>query len=155
MDVGYASALFGLAGALIGSLANVVTTWATHSSQLREKHQGADYARKQKLFSEFIDEASRLYADALSHQKDDATDLVGLYALVGKMRLVSPGPVVTAAEEAMKAIVEVYLEPNRTLREIQTLAQAGKLDVLLKFGEECRSHLRGKPKILADLPHIA
>ena len=116
-------------------------TWATHSSQLRDKHQGADYARKQKLFSEFIAEASRLYADALSHQKDDVTDLVGLYALVARIRLVSPGPVVTAAEEAMKAIVEAYLEPNRTLREIQTLAQKGELDFLFRFGEECRSHL--------------
>ena len=141
MDAGYASALFGLAGALVGSLANVLTTWATHSSQLRDKHQGADYARKQKLFSEFISEASRLYADALSHQKDDASDLVGLYALVAKMRLVSPPSLVNAAEDAMKAIVEAYLEPNRTLREIRTLAQEGGLDFLLKFGEECRLHL--------------
>lgn len=141
MDVGYAPALFGLAGALIGSVANVLTTWATHSSQLRDKHQGADYARKQKLFSDFIAEASRLYADALSHQKDDATDLVGLYALVARLRLVASGPVVHAAEDTMKAIVEAYLEPNRSLREIRTLAQQGELDVLLRFGEECRSHL--------------
>ena len=141
MDVGYAPALFGLAGALVGSLANVFTTWATHSSQLRDKHRGADYARKQKLFSEFIAEASRLYADAQSHQKDDARDLVGLYALVARMRLVSPPRIVNAAEDAMKAIVEAYLEPNRTLREIRSLAQDGKLDFLLRFGEECRSHL--------------
>jgi hypothetical protein len=141
MDAGYVTALAGLAGALIGSLANVVTTWATHSSQLRDKHQGADQARKQKLFSEFISEASRLYADALSHERDDATDLVGLYALVAKMRLVAPGRIVAAAEDAMKAIVEAYLTPNRTLREIRTLAQQGELDFLSKFGEECRSHL--------------
>ena len=141
MDAGYVTALAGLAGALIGSLANVVTTWATHSSQLRDKNQGADYARKQKLFSDFIAEASRLYADALSHEKDDATDLVGLYALVANMRLVAPGPVATAAEDALKAIVEAYLAPNRTLREIRTLAQQGELDFLLRFGEECRSHL--------------
>jgi hypothetical protein len=141
VDAGYASALFGLAGALIGSLANVLTTWATHSSQLRAKQQGAEYARKQKLFSEFIAEASRLYADALSHRKDDAKDLVGLYALVGRIRLVSPLGIVNAAEDAMKAIVEAYLEPNRTLSEIRTLAQDGGLNFLLKFGEECRSHL--------------
>ena len=140
MDAGYAPALFGLAGALIGSLANVLTTWATHSSQLRDKQRGADYARKQKLFSDFITEASRLYADALSHQKDDPRDLVGLYALAARMRLVSPLRIVNAAEDAMKAIVEAYLEPNRTLREIRTLAQKGELDVLLKFGEECRAH---------------
>ena len=144
MDAGYATALFGLAGALIGSLANVLTTWATHSSQLRDKHQGADFARKQKLFSDFIAEASRLYADALSHEKDDATALVGLYALVAKMRLVAPQSVVTAAEEALKAIVEAYLAPNRTLREIRRLAQEGELDFLLRFGEECKLHLAGQ-----------
>ena len=32
-------------------------------------------------------EASRLYGDALSHQKDDVSDLVYLYALVAKIRL--------------------------------------------------------------------
>ena len=141
MDAGYVTALAGLAGALIGSLANVVTAWATHSSQLRDKQQGADYARKQTLFSDFIAEASRLFADALSNERDDATDLVGLYALVANMRLVAPGRIVTAAEDAMKAIVEAYLAPNRTLREIRALAQEGELDFLSKFGEECRSHL--------------
>ena len=144
MDAGYVTALAGLAGALIGSLANVATTWATHSSQLRDKHEGADYARKQKLFSEFISEASRLYADALTHEKDDATDLVGLYALVAKMQLIAPGPIVTAGEDAMKAIVETYLQPNRTLREVQALAQKGDLDFLLKFGQECRAHLEAQ-----------
>ena len=141
MDVSYVPALFGLAGALVGSLANVVTTWATHSSQLRDKHRGADHARKQKLFSDFIAEASRLFADALSNQKDDAADLVGLYALVARMRLVAPKPIVTAAEDAMKTIVEAYLAPNRTLREIRALAQERDLDFLLEFGEKCRSHL--------------
>jgi hypothetical protein len=57
------------------------------------------------------------------------------------MRLVSPPRIVSAAEEAMKAIVEAYLEPNRTLSEIRTMAQEGELDFLLLFGEECRSHL--------------
>ena len=145
MDAGYVTALAGLAGALIGSLANVVTTWATHSSQLRDKHDGADHAMKQKLFNEFIAEASRLYADALSHQKDDVTDLVGLYALVARIRLVSPGPVVDAAEDAMKAIAEAYLSPNRTLREIRTLAEQGHLDFLSRFGEESRVHLARQP----------
>ena len=141
MDAGYVTALAGLAGALIGSLANVVTTWATHSTERRDKQKGADYARKQKLFSEFIAEASRLYADALSKDKDDATDLVGLYALVAKMRLVAPVGVVTAAEDALKAITDCYLQPSRSLREIRTLAQAGELDVLFNFGEECRKDL--------------
>jgi hypothetical protein len=57
---------------------------------------------------------------------------------VANMRLVAPGPVVVAAEDALKAIVEAYLEPNRSLREIQTLAQAGELDFLSRFGEEGR-----------------
>ena len=49
MDPGYASALFGLAGALIGSLSNVVTSWATQNAQRRDKQQGADYARKEAV----------------------------------------------------------------------------------------------------------
>lgn len=46
----------------------------------------------------------------------------------------------------MKAVVEAYLEPNRTLSEIRTLAEKGDLDFLLKFGEECRSTWLGNPE---------
>ena len=109
----YISALMGLAGVAIGGLASFATTWMTHRSQVKEKHREVEVAKREKLFSDFITEATRLYGDAVSHQKDDVSDLVLLYALVAHMRLISSRPVVDAAELAMEKIVETYLTPNR------------------------------------------
>ena len=143
MDASYVSAFFGLAGASIGGLTSFLTTWLTQQSQLREKHREAESAKRQELFNDFIMEASRLYGDALSHEKDDISDMVQLYALVGKIRLWASRPVVTAAEHAMSSIVQTYLEPNRTLHEIRTLAMEGRMNFLLEFGEACRVDLAG------------
>lgn len=137
----YISALMGLAGIAIGSLTSFATTWMTHRSQVKEKQREADAAKREKLFSDFIAEATRLYGDAISHQKDDVSDLVLLYALVAQMRLISSRPVVDAAELAMARIVETYLTPNRSLAEIRDLARSGAMNFLLDFGEACRTEL--------------
>ena len=141
MNPAYVSALFGLAGATIGGLTSFLTTWLTQQAQLRDKRREMDNTKRQQLFNDFIVEASRLYGDALSHEKDDVSDMVQLYALVAKIRLWASRPVVTAAEHAMNSIVQTYLEPNRSLHEIRTLAEEGRMNFLLEFGEACRSEL--------------
>ncbi|WP_244598486.1 hypothetical protein [Rhizobium tubonense] len=137
----YFSALMGLAGVAIGGLTSFATAWMTHRSQVRERQREIEVAKREKLFSDFIAEATRLYGDAISHQKDDVSDLVLLYALVAQMRLISSRPVVDAAEFAMVRIVETYLSPNRSLSEIRNLAQSGEMNFLLDFGEACRAEL--------------
>ena len=141
MDAAYVSACFGLAGAVLGGLTSFTTTWLTQRAQAREKWEEGSRASRQAIFNDFILEASRLYGDALTHQKDDVCDLVQLYAIVGKMRLWASSPVVTAAQEAMEVIITAYLEPNRTLHEIRAMAQAGRMNFLLEFGEKCRAEL--------------
>ncbi len=137
----YISALMGLAGIAIGSLTSFATTWMTQRSQVKEKHREGEVAKREKLFSDFITEATRLYGDAVSHQKDDVSDLVLLYALVAHMRLISSRPVVDAAELAMERIVETYLTPNGSLSELRDLARSGAMNFLLDFGEACRAEL--------------
>ena len=141
MDAAYLSAFFGLAGAIIGGLTSFATTWLTQQAQIRERQRDAARTVRQNLFSAFITEASRLYADALSHEKDDIADLVQLYALIAKMRLLASRHVVTAAEQVLDSIVETYLAPNRSLHEMRILAQEGKMSFLVDFGEACRMEL--------------
>lgn len=137
----YISALMGLAGVAIGGLASFATAWMTHRSQVREKQREIEVAKREKLFSDFIAEATRLYGDAVSHQKDDVSDLVLLYALVAQMRLISSRRVVDSAEHVMERIVETYLTPNRSLSEMRDLARSGAMNFLLDFGEACRAEL--------------
>jgi hypothetical protein len=141
LDAAYLSAFFGLAGAIIGGLTSFATTWLTQQAQIRERQRDASRTTRQNLFGAFITEASRLHADALSHEKDDVADLVQLYALIAKMRLLASRPVVTAAEQVLQSIVDTYLAPNRTLHELRILAEDGKMNFLVDFGEACRVEL--------------
>ena len=109
MDTAFISALSALGGATIGGLASFGSSWLTQRTQLRFAHHEAIKSKREEMYVEFVDEASRLYGDALGHQKDDATDLVKLFALLGQIRLVSPRPVVTAAERTFDTIIQTYL----------------------------------------------
>ena len=141
MDAAYVSAGFGLVGAMIGGLTSLATSLLTQHTQARERRLEASRTSRQAVFTDFIAEASRLYADALSHEKDDVNDLVQLYAMVGRMRLFASRPVVEAAQQAMDVIITTYLEPNRSLHEIRAMANTGGMNFLLRFGECCRAEL--------------
>jgi hypothetical protein len=141
LDVGYVSAFFGLAGAIVGGLTSFVTSWITQRTQLTDKHREAERVIRHDLFKAFIAEASRLFGDALSHEKDDVSDLVHLYALLANMRLLSSPTVVAAAEQVMDVIIDTYLAPNLSLHEIRNLAREGKLNFLLDFAKASRVDL--------------
>ena len=123
LNPAYISALAALAGAAIGGLTSFATSWLTQRAQLRHAHREAERAELKTLYSDFITEASRLFADAVTHQTDEITGLVGLYAMVGHMRLVSDQTVIVAAMRVADTIIETYLGANRTLQELMDYAQ--------------------------------
>ena len=141
MDAAFISALSALGGATIGGLATFGSSWLTQRTQLRFAHHEAIKAKREALYAEFIDEACRLYGDALGHQKDEVADLVKIYALIGRIRLVSPRPVVTAAERILDTISQTYLGPNRTLHEVMDDVHRSGFDFFTEFGEVCRQDL--------------
>lgn len=143
MDTSFVSGAAALAGAAIGGLASFFSSWMTQTVQLRDSNLQRERSRREALFAEFIQEASRLYADALSHEKDDVCDLVQLYALVGRIRLAATAPVVQAAEETMNVIIDTYLQPNRSLHQLRESLREGNMNFLLGFGEACRAELAG------------
>ena len=141
MDPAYASAFSALAGAAIGGLASFSTSWVTQRTQIRHTQSEAERARLEALYSEFIAESARLLGDALSHQKDDVADMVGLYALVGRMRLVSSPAVVAAADQIILGIIETYQGPNLALHEMHEYVRAGRMNYLVEFGDAARADL--------------
>ena len=141
VDTAYIPAFSALAGAIIGGLASFGSSWLTQRTQLLFARREAIKARREALYAEFVDEAARLYGDALGHQKDDAADLVKLFALLGRIRLRSPRPVITAAERTFDTIAETYLGPNRTMQEVMNDVHRGGFNFLIEFGEACRQDL--------------
>ncbi len=141
MNPAYLSALAALVGATIGGLTSFLTSWLTQRVQLRYAQRESERAKLETLYSDFIVEASRLFGDAAIHQTEDVTAVVSLYAMVGRMHLVSDRKVVDAAARVVHCIIETYLGPNRTLHEMLDFAQAGGMDFLTHFGEVCRQEI--------------
>ncbi len=136
----YISAIAALAGSGIGAVASLATTWLTRDAQARARRVAQAVARREHLYGEFIEEASKLFTDALTHQFDDPSKFVRLYALVGKLRLFAPANVIARAEEVMQHIAETYHLPNRDFSNPED-RQQDEVDVLRTFSETCREDL--------------
>jgi hypothetical protein len=84
-------------GATIGGLTSFVTSSSIQRAQLRHAHLEAETAKLEALYSEFIIEAARLFGDALTRQAGNVTDVIGLYTMTGRLRLLSAQTVIDAA----------------------------------------------------------
>lgn len=117
------------------------TSWLTLRSQAREQLWAQDKLRRQELYKEFIEEASALYGDALTHTVKDPSKLVGVYAKIGRIRILASEPVLHSAERVVHVIVQTYLGPNLTLEELERMPLSA-IDLLKEFGDACRKELR-------------
>ncbi len=116
MDASIISALAALTGAAVGGLTSGIGNWLNHRSQLRAQWLLHEKSRRQILYTDFIEEASKCYIDALQHAEADIPSLVGLYAKLSRMRALSSKPVVHCAEDVARKILDTYLEPGQELR---------------------------------------
>jgi len=139
MDTSVITALAALGGAVIGGLTSVVTSRLTQRAQAREQRLAHYQLRRQNVYKEFIEQASKLYIHALQNDKADVSALMGLYAEISKMRVLSSARVVDSADQIVKKIIHAYLEPNKTLPELRQMADSGLIDPLRNFSEVCRA----------------
>jgi hypothetical protein len=142
MNSTYLPALAALAGSALGGLTSLGSAWLTLRHQDRANRLSREKTRRQKLYKQFIDEASKLYADALVHDQAEVSALVGVYASISRMRVVSSAAVVEKADEVVQMIVETYFAPNKTFPEVRALVSSHAIDPLRAFSEECRAELR-------------
>ena len=141
MDAAYLSAFAALAGTAIGGLTSFATSWMTQHSQARAQRLASERERREALFGRFLEEAAKLYADALQHKRDDTSALIGIYALTNRIRLTSSARVVESADTVVRIIFDAYLAPNLTLEEIRMSWGDQNIDPLRDFSEACREEL--------------
>jgi hypothetical protein len=131
------SALAALTGAAVGGLTSGIANWLHHRSQVRAQWILHEKSRRQILYKDFIEEASKCYIDALQHDEADIPGLVGLYAKLSRMRAQSSRPVVHRAEEVARKILDTYLEPDKSFVELREMAIDGTIDLLRGFSDAC------------------
>ena len=144
MDSSIISALAALAGAITGGLTSVLASWLTQHAQARAQWRAQGKLRRQELYKEFIEAASKCYVNALQYDKADIPALVELYVRVGRMRILSSPKVVENAEFVARRIIDTYLEPNKNFLELREMANSGSIDLLRDFSETCRAEFESR-----------
>jgi hypothetical protein len=142
MNAAYLPALAALVGSAIGGLTSLATSWLTLRTQARTQQRTLERVKRETLFAKFIEEASVLYADAFTHESTDLARLSQLYAMISRMRLLSSKSIVEHAEKVSHMIIETYLAPNKTFRDVLELKDNGALDPMKEFSDACREELR-------------
>ena len=148
MNVGFLSALSALAGSAVGGLSTAAATWLAQRAQSRAGQAAHDLEQREDLYRDFIVTAARTYGDALMNSEPPIADLVALYAMISRMRVVSALRVVTSADKVMASIIDTYFSPNRSVRELRDLIKAGQgMDPLKEFSEAAREELASALRI--------
>jgi hypothetical protein len=143
MDVAYISAISALAGSAVGGFTSTVTTWLTQRAQARAGQLAHEIGRREDLYRDFIMAASKTYGDALMSSEPQLPELVDLYALISRMRVLSEPRTVACADKIMLSIIDTYFSPNRSVRELGDLIKTGAagIDPLREFSEAAREEV--------------
>jgi hypothetical protein len=144
MDVAFISGLSALAGSAVGLFSSTVTTWLTQRSQARAGQLAHEITRREDLYRDFITAASEAYGDALVSSEPQLPELIGLYSMISRMRVLSAPRVIACADKIMLTIIDTYFSPNRSVRELRDLINAGAagIDPLREFSEAAREEVR-------------
>jgi hypothetical protein len=134
-------ALAALAGTTIGGLTTLAVAWMVQRTQLRASAAAGDRTIRQMLYKQFIEEASKLYGGAIVSNTLEVPMLVGAYALISKMRVISSVETVQKAEMVLRRIVKLYSLPNKTVAELREDIDSDKLDLLRDFSVAAREEL--------------
>lgn len=143
MDVAFVSALAALAGSGVGGLTAGVTTWVTQRVQTHAQQIGREMLRREELYREFIIDASRVYADALTTSEAPIHEIVRLYAMISRMRVLSSPRVVEIADKIMLTCLDTFSAPNKSMPELRELMTNGPgIDPLREFSQAAREELQ-------------
>src|ERR1700761_963052 len=118
MDASIISALAALSGTAAGSLISLFANRSNQKYQLRVQWGHHEQNHRQVLYREFIEDASKCYIDALQHGQADVSGLVGIYAKLSRMRVVSSDEIILHAETITRKILDTYLEPDKTFGQL-------------------------------------
>jgi len=89
----------------------------------------------------------KTYGDAVVSDEPQIQELVALYAMISRMRVLSFPRTVACAEKIVNATLDTYFAPNKTIRELHELMKSGGavIDPLRDFSEAAREELRAGP----------
>jgi hypothetical protein len=141
MDATFVTLTSGLLGSVVGGSATVATAWVAQKTLTRRDLLRDETRRREALYGEFIAECAKRMVDAFLHTLEKPDDLLPIYALVNRIRLLASPLVLAEAERVVERITDQYFSMNVTLDELRELARSQHADPLRMFAEQCRAEL--------------
>ena len=138
----YLSAVAALVGTFVGGMTSIATSWLGQQRQINEQRRARQKAEMHALYRLFIQDASKLYIDALEHDTTEIPKLIDIYATLNRMRVLSSPTVIAEADNALRMIIETYAKENRTFSVVRQSINHGFPDPLRAFSEACREELK-------------
>jgi hypothetical protein len=143
MDAAYLSALSALAGSVVGGMTSGLANWFNLRAQTKAGMYAHELSRREDLYRDFIMAASKAYGEAIMSNEPQMQDLIALYAMISRMRIMSASRTVECADRIMRITMETYRTPNRSVVELEELIKKGAdIDPLKEFSEAARDELR-------------
>src|SRR3984957_18021844 len=99
--------------------------WLNQRTEETRERRAHDILRRQDLYKDFIVAASRAYGKAIVSDEPQIEDLVALYAMISRMRVISSTGTVECADKIMHKTIATYFAPNKTIRELNDLIMTG------------------------------
>ena len=146
MEATLITAMAGVFGSLVGASASIGTTWLTKRTEIVRTTAERKLRERESLYNEFLTEASRVAVHALTHSFDGPDQIVALYGILSRIRLVASNAVVREGEMCCMQILAMYGKPSMTADELRAVLAAAndlaELDPLKAFSNACREELR-------------
>ncbi|CAN5277765.1 hypothetical protein BH11CYA1_BH11CYA1_10100 [soil metagenome] len=152
MDSSLISALL---GSTIGGVASIIATFVTQDFLAKRAVVAREIVARERLYAQFIKEASNLYFDSLDGNLDNPGGLIPFFSLLGRIKITGNESVQAAAEGVAASIIESYKRPSISFSEMHQemleRSSRGEVDEPFKgFTDACR-HERDELKIKAML----
>jgi hypothetical protein len=140
------TAMAGVFGSLVGASASIGTTWLTKRTEIVRTTAERKLRERESLYNQFLTEASRVAVYALTHSFEGPDQIVALYGILSRIRLVASNAVVREGEMCCMRILAMYGKPSMTVDELRgviaTANDLAELDPLKAFSNACREELR-------------
>lgn len=143
MNAALLSAVSAPGGSLVGGLISGIATWASQRVQTRARQMAHEISRREQLYIDFINAASKACADAIVSDRPQIEDLAALQSMITRMRVISSPQIVTCAEQVQRTTIDTYFMPNKTIGELHDAMKNGEvIDPLKGFSEAVRAEAR-------------
>jgi hypothetical protein len=131
----YLPAVAALVGTFVGGVTSVATSGLGQQRQAKEQRKARKKAHMQALYKQFIQDASKLYLDAVEHNATEISNLVDIYATLNRIRVLSLPKVIAEADNALQMIIDTYAKENTTFSGVRHSLSHGFPDPLRAFSE--------------------